>query len=393
MKVFTTETSDIAAFKALTMNRDWNKGDIILGENGGLTCVNHHKWQFWNNGHTVSAQENADIRSVFSNALNDAYGENLRTIYKHQPGNRRVEEILLRIRDKEFGRAGETGLSRATVKATIEEIEALISRNKGLLSPQAIRNDVAGQPLQELLGGEFNSLLGLTKKGDDGQVVDVFKEKPFEKENLLRRAGKMVSVLLKTRVVLGEVDGHAVINKDARKSAIEGNCRFFATFLLRLMRDFPDFIDLLKEHKNGNSDNEVIRQTPDDPNDDEEPEYYFSKLVKLIDAKYTGKNWTGEFKGSGVTMNNPGFFASALFENCVIRTGRMLAVVKKADSYENFVSGREIGNDNGKKMFENLFANGSTGEFMKYDVNRLNEFFRIYDEQKAAEKANENKVK
>ena len=49
MNPITTATRDITAFKTLTQNRSHNLGDLVLGENGGLKCVNHH-WLWTQDG-------------------------------------------------------------------------------------------------------------------------------------------------------------------------------------------------------------------------------------------------------------------------------------------------------------------------------------------------------
>lgn len=353
MKVFTTETSDIAAFKALTMNRDWNKGDIILDENGGLTCVNHHKWQKWNNGYTVSAQENADIRSVFSNALMAEYGDQLRNLKMVQGEKSQAAKILEKIDKMLFGKAGETSLSRATVKAVIEEIESEIRKGEAPKNVRQMQRIVAYRPLGQLLGDDFNDLFGL-------------KEGEVPNPNLLNRVGGMVTEFLLTNAVNGkkvkdivfnEEDRNYEARRNAMQNVITANGKFFATMLLKFLPGVPEFVEQLKANKN---------QDDIDPKDD------FCDFVKRLDKKFCSGVWTSSCDNGDRDLRT-GAYARA-----------MLAVIMTV-----------IGKQNGNYDLE-VFDAGASEEICAYDVDRLKQFFTSCEEEKIdilrLEVKNENKV-
>lgn len=372
MNPITTATRDITAFKTLTMNRDHNKGGLALGEGGGLTCVNYHHLRFLANNHTVTPEESDRIRQAFADALRAEYGVKLSALATAQGANGRYARILQRINDRQFSQDGELGLSRATVKATIEEIETALANVNTV--PRQIQLCMAGTPLQELLDVDLGPLLDPESHQDpnaaNGSVLN---------EDLLRGAGAMVTELLKTNVVKGEMPHVTGTNPPARKAAIEGNCKFFALILLKFLQGLPD---LRNELKTG---------------DDSDGKWNFCKFVRELDRKFSGgrSHWTTAFGNNA--GNEVGASARVLLELATNVFRRKLndlkAKVDKLDpkkqpqeqevvnAYNRFRSGIQAqggGNVAFDRMtFEDVFATGNTGEFIKYDVDRLKEFFSL----------------
>lgn len=371
MNPITTATRDITAFKTLTMNRDHNLGDLVLGENDGLKCVNHHWLWTRANNRTITPEENNRIRRAFADALQAEYGARLLALATAQAGNGRCAQILMKINSQQFGQNGETGLSRATVKATIDEIEAVLARagNQVNTVPRQIQTRMAGLPLQDLLGADLGPLLGL----QPGEVPD---------QGLLRGVKTVIAEQLKTDAVKGAVDEKdKVSNPPARKAAIEGNCRFFAAILLKFLQGFPD---LREEWKSS---------------DASDAKWNFCQFVRKLDQKFCGGVWTSQFQGD--SDREVGAHSRALVE--IARTvfkHKLTALKDKVNelepeeqaqkredvrSYMGFFSEirpNKRANRNGGAMFDDLtfedvFAKGDTGEFFKYDVDRLKKFFSL----------------
>lgn len=367
MNPITTATRDITAFKTLTMNRDHNKGGLALGEGGGLTCVNYHHLRFLANNHTVTPEESDRIRQAFADALRAEYGVKLSALATAQGANGRYARILQRINDRQFSQDGELGLSRATVKATIEEIETALANVNTV--PRQIQTRMAGLPLQDLLGADLGPLLGL----QPGEVPD---------QGLLRGVKSVIAEQLKTDAVKGAVDEKdKVSNPPARKAAIEGNCRFFAAILLKFLQGFPD---LREEWKSS---------------DASDAKWNFCQFVRKLDRKFCGGVWTSQFQGD--SDREVGAYSRALVE--IARTvfkHKLTALKDKVNelepeeqaqkredvrSYMGFFSEirpNKRANRNGGAVFddltfEDMFAKRDTGEFFKYDVDRLKKFFSL----------------
>ena len=367
MNPITTATRDINAFKTLTMNRDHNKGGLVRGENGGLKCVNHHWLWTRANNRTITPAENNRIRRAFADALQAEYGARLLALATAQAGNGRCAQILMKIQSQQFGQDGETGLSRATVKATIEEIDAALAKVD--TAPRQIQLLMAGTPLQKLLAMNPDQLLELVSYQDENAVVGQDKEK------LLKVAGDMVTELLKTNVVVENLGNGAAGDSSERKTAIQGNCKFFALILLKFLQGLPD---LQKELLDGADNSDGVRN--------------FCTFVRLLDSKFgNGKaHWTAGF------ANNPqrqvGEFSRAMLEIVTVVLNHKMKEVQnkvknldkndqdKRAAYSQFLSairGQDVDNASGEPLtFEEVFVKDNNA----YDADRLTAFFSLCEQ-------------
>lgn len=72
MNPLTTQTSTYADFRLLTVGRDSNLGELLVDEDGGLKCVNNHKYT-WIPGHSnnvvYNPQDTNNLKETFADAL------------------------------------------------------------------------------------------------------------------------------------------------------------------------------------------------------------------------------------------------------------------------------------------------------------------------------------
>lgn len=372
MKPVTTNNSNIEAFRTLTIDRDHNKGSLILSAGGGLACINHHHLKIWDNYHSITQTESDSVREAFAEALRNEYGAKLSALAKALGEGSQYAKILKKINDRQFGQDGELGLSRATVKATIEEIDAALAKVD--TAPRQIQLHMAGTPLQKLLKMNPDQLLELVSYQDENAVVGQDNEK------LLKVAGDMVTELLKTNVVVENLVNGAAGDSSERKTAIQGNCKFFALILLKFLQGLPD---LRKELLDGADNSDGVHN--------------FGRFVRLLDLKFGGNgeaHWTKGF------ANNPqrqvGEFSRAMLEIVTVVLNHKMKEVQnkvkdldknkvenldkddqdKKTAYLQFLSairGQEVNNAQGEPLtFEEVFVKDNA-----YDADRLTAFFSL----------------